>query len=171
MTYSLATPCGLSKNRVFELARQAYDSLHMLPGKDLPPVVASLGGKVQWVNTPVFDQTIDGSIVVHAPRKFDIFVASDVGPLRARFTIAHELGHYFLHSANAPNGKMIAERYGKGRAEWEANWFAAGFLMPEHAFRQLHAKHAGYLADIANEFQVSLAAAEIRAKDIGLQTW
>lgn len=54
---------------------------------------------------------------------------------RARFTVAHELGHIMLHpgeefSRHAAE-KIRRSNYPAGRsAEWQANVFAAAFLMP-----------------------------------------
>ncbi len=52
------------------------------------------------------------------------------------------------------------------RAEWEANWFAAAFLMPEQAFRQYRAAN-GSIATAA-KFGVSQSAADVRASTLGL---
>ncbi len=94
---------------------------------------------------------------------------------RDRFTIAHELGHLFLHypqfKASNPSIPMKATRWvdasdpEQQRAEWEANWFAAAFLMPGGAFS---ACWRGVVRDAASRFAVSTQAAEIRAKDLGL---
>jgi uncharacterized protein DUF955 len=65
-----------------------------------------------------------------------------------RFTLAHELGHFFLHSIpglilmedstkmfrifNKPDKPNITDW-----AEWQANVFASSFLVPKFAFRKL----------------------------------
>jgi Zn-dependent peptidase ImmA (M78 family) len=58
------------------------------------------------------------------------------------------------------------------RAEWEANWFAAGFLMPETVFRaQWHASGNVFLPRtmrMAKFFDLSESAIEIRAKSLAL---
>jgi Zn-dependent peptidase ImmA (M78 family) len=49
------------------------------------------------------------------------------------------------------------------RCEWEANWFASAFLMPEKAFS------LAYKAGNASEtFGVTQSAVEVRAKTLGL---
>ena len=98
---------------------------------------------------------------------------------RYRFTVAHELGHLFLHfpivSETAPDSGMIATRWvdetGDSeqlkRAEWEANWFAAAFLMPSNAFQSMLRSFSGNIVHVAARFGVSVQAAEIRAKTLG----
>ncbi len=64
--------------------------------------------------------------------------------VRQRFTIAHELGHFFLHRASSTVFVDAAPIFfrdesssnGSQREEIEANAFAAELLMPEDAIRQ-----------------------------------
>jgi Zn-dependent peptidase ImmA (M78 family) len=71
---------------------------------------------------------------------FTVFVNSEDHPKRQRFTIAHEIGHYLLHSKRSRGFKEIFYRdlthdYGEGAArEEEANNFAEGLLMPDRIF-------------------------------------
>lgn len=57
---------------------------------------------------------------------------------RRHFTIAHELGHYFLshqltqNSFYCLNDEITEEGVWKNPIEQEANYFASCFLMPEH---------------------------------------
>lgn len=52
---------------------------------------------------------------------------------RARFTVAHELGHFFLHTGISM-ARATSERHVKPfrRSEPQANQFAAEVLMPRH---------------------------------------
>lgn len=89
------------------------------------------------------------------------------GRVRARFTIAHELGHLFLHS-----GKSVARGVESTRkrvpvrsrsAEWQADKFAAAFLMPRHVATQFSSPE-----ELAENCLVSEKAAKIRMKDLGI---
>lgn len=91
-------------------------------------------------------------------------------PERARFTIAHEFGHYLLHREANPNGFQCGEddvsrRDGKG-AEKEADTFAAYLLMPLHDFRSRippdHKPTIDELSACAERYGVSLTAAILR---------
>lgn len=93
---------------------------------------------------------------------------------RQRFTIAHELGHYFLHKGEvdkASNGLTDNGIYRSGlptRLEVEANEFAAKLLMPLNTIYKIIDTHnreeAGLLtpAILADQFHVSEMAMRIR---------
>lgn len=86
---------------------------------------------------------------------------------RSRFTVAHEIGHFLLHSGEArPRdlsvvNERIAERFRS--VEWQADCFAAAFLMPEHIVRQFSKK-----LELAQCCNVSVQAAENRMRSLGL---
>ena len=65
-------------------------------------------------------------------REQKIFVNSLQPRQRQRFTVAHELGHFILHSTNATSFCLVRAL---GREEREANYFAARLLMPTEAVR------------------------------------
>ena len=50
------------------------------------------------------------------------------------------------------------------RAEWEANWFAAGFLMPQSKFVEASTKMTD--SELATYFNVSSQAVEIRKRTL-----
>lgn len=81
------------------------------------------------------------------------------GRARARFTFAHELGHFFLghEGRRARNKDKRTYKSDQQRiAEAEANIFASYFLVPTDL-----AVDAASADEIADRFQVSLEAAEI----------
>lgn len=134
------------------------------PGGSVDAVIAVLGGRLHY-GEPV-DSPEGGTIFVHGKDDFDIILPRWTSPRRDRFTIAHELGHYCLHSkfGEVP---LVATRAGSGRSEWEANWFAAGFLLPEKVFREKVGQHLSDAA-LSSFFDVSTAAVEIRKKALGI---
>ena len=93
-----------------------------------------------------------------------VFEAANSGNSRARFTIAHEVGHIILgHNKirhrrpdydpkSTASGNVVAD-------EKQANSFAAAFLAPFHLSNMDLETSA---ADIAEYFQIGLKAAEIR---------
>jgi Zn-dependent peptidase ImmA (M78 family) len=173
-SYSAPSPSGLSKSAVYSLAEAVAEQLRYEPGTDLEPVVEGLGGKIRYQNLWELKSSASGSIQIRNENDFTIFLASHTGPLRDRFTIAHELGHYVLHyvypnQMGTPVGPISAQRHGSGQVEWEANWFAAGFLMPAKAFIAAYEAADGDLATTAAALSVSYTAAEIRAKSLGLE--
>jgi predicted transcriptional regulator len=171
-------PARLLKSKVHEIAESVAEQLSFQPGDPMEPLVAKLGGRIT-LRSPVFGENqLSESIRVEPDRKFTIYVSSITSAERDRFTIAHELGHLFLHfpqikKAN-PDAGMIATRWvsdtdqEQRRAEWEANWFAAAFLMPKVEFRRVFSKRAHDLRSVASYFGVSAHAVQVRAKTLEL---
>lgn len=178
MTILPPIPTNAPKATIHGFAEQVAERLGFGPGDSMEPLVARLGGRVEY-RAPIISQNrLPESIVVETPHKFTIYVASITSPERDRFTIAHELGHLFLHfplvAQQHPGAVMAATRWVdetdkvQQRAEWEANWFAAAFLMPGSKFRAAFAECSGNLPRLASRFGVSSPAAEIRAKTLSL---
>ncbi|WP_367350178.1 ImmA/IrrE family metallo-endopeptidase [Sphingobium yanoikuyae] len=174
MPYSPAVESRLSKPQVHKFAESVANQLNFSAGDDIHELVERMGGRVQIEDTLLTDPEHTGSLYVDSPSKFRIIVPSHTSPERDRFTVAHELGHYVLHYLWAKQkdptlpDSVVAYRKGSDRIEWEANWFAAAFLMPETAFRAAFIEKSGEIRSIADAFRVSAAAAEVRAKDLGL---
>ncbi len=93
---------------------------------------------------------------------------------RQRFTIAHELSHFFLHKPvidSSPDGITDNVLYRSGepeRIEFEANRLAADIVMPMNLVENvLQEEFGGVVTDatiesLAARFKVSKAAMEIR---------
>lgn len=107
---------------------------------------------------------------IPAKRLFILYHPEKITP-RVRFTIGHELGHFYipehrklLLAGNAHNSMsgFISDR----KLEIEADEFAANLLVPENYLRKLTLKRKFLtlkdLLDIANELQVSATAMALR---------
>lgn len=164
-------PCGLSKTQIFALATDVADSLAYEPGESLSEVVDSLGGAISYQDVVGNTEIVRSGSIFMRPDEFRIVLPLHTGPLRDRFTIAHELGHWILHYIGTDACKagktMIADRFGSGRVETEANWFAASFLMPSAKFKDFW-NDVKDVSAVAERFRVSEQAAEIRARSLGL---
>lgn len=154
----------LSNAAIAEYAQRVGDAhnVHTDGYADLHRLVADLGGRVE---------TRDGgeSLNVRDTGDFTIYLPHFTSEMRDRFTIAHELGHYFLHYryANIDGPKSYA-RGGRNRAETEANVFAAALLMPAESFAKKWGEHPGDAWRVAGHFGVSPAAARVRAETLQL---
>lgn len=97
--------------------------------------------------------------------------ANDVDT-RQRFTIAHELGHFFLHQHLLEEGFMdgagLLRDGSNNKIEKEANSFAANLLMPEAIFKEMWSSKKLSSKQIADFFYVSESAVIIRAINLRL---
>lgn len=96
---------------------------------------------------------------------------------RSRFTIAHELGHYFInnHRIGLKKG-LLSPHPSKNnenkhfRIEREADYFASCLLMPEDRFKKIiHRKKFDFsiIKLLSGYFHASITATAIRFADIG----
>lgn len=157
-------PTNLTKWAVEDYAKDVAKVGRFDVGDEPADLVARLRGRISYHD---IDEWLDedGSIFVHGKADFDILLPHYTSPLRDRFTVAHELGHYYLHSDQGDR-PIIAYRKGSTRIEWEANWFAAALLMPREKFKAECARTKN-LAVIAARFGVSTDAARVRRDAIG----
>jgi Zn-dependent peptidase ImmA (M78 family) len=130
-------------------------------------------------NAKFSDDNIIGMIAKRGDRVTLLVNASDP-PARKRFTIAHELGHHFLHLLE--DGEFVDGEANLFRGTWEdqkevsserrreipANMFAAALLMPEPAVRAEWAR-LGSVEELARRFNVWEAAMGIRVTQLGLE--
>lgn len=172
--YARAEASNLTKKQISALGESIATQLGYEPCGDIYEVVGKLGGSIEIEDTLLSDPESTGSLYVESKNSFRIIVPSHTSPTRDRFTIAHELGHFIVHYAwrrqknLIGDVKMMALRRDSDRVEWEANWFAAAFLMSSTAFREKFEQSGGNINHIAAAFCVSSAAAEIRARSLGL---
>jgi hypothetical protein len=92
-----------------------------------------------------------------------------------RFCIAHELGHFLLHSRQNQleicNSTDMLPGYAQSREEQEANSFAAELLMPTEMFRSHLAPSelaVSIVGDLAGAFQTTMSATVNRIVDIAV---
>jgi len=89
---------------------------------------------------------------------------------RRRYTIAHELGHYFLHRHQESYFEDVIFFRGlePTRTEWQANEFASEILMPESEFaKAIDDDGITSIEELSDRFKVSSMAIRVRAKQLG----
>lgn len=102
---------------------------------------------------------------------YAIFVNDKHSVQRRRFTIAHEIAHYILHTPLIGDGIFDDALYRSNQShfiETEANQMAADILMPLSLIKAKYEEGAKTYAELARIFNVSPAAMKIRAKSLDL---
>ncbi len=100
-----------------------------------------------------------------------IGVNTNQSPMRQRFSLAHEIGHYCL--GHRPTLDVhFTESFGAPSTifERQANAFGAELLMPGAMVRRAHAQSGEDLPMLARMFLVSQQAMWIRLIELGLVT-
>ncbi|MGC1137781.1 ImmA/IrrE family metallo-endopeptidase [Bacillus sp. B38] len=139
-------------------------------GEAINPVLIAKKLGIRVVNAEFTNSDISGALQIN-PDNTKIYVKHDDSPVRKRFTIAHELGHYFLHSDNQKDfidQESLFFRNGeKNKIEIEANDFAANLLMPkDRVLSQWKSLEDVYLLSVY--FGVSMTAMKYRLKNLGV---
>lgn len=136
---------------------------------DLEGLASALGIDVALA---YLDPDISGQIECKNDR-YKITLNAEDAPLRRRFTLAHELGHFVFHRHLIGDGLDDNRAYRSTNVglyhntdigpshETEANRFAANLLMPPELISAYKGQGLGY-QEMAEKFEVSDAAMKIR---------
>lgn len=162
---------------ITEIEREAEKILSALKIKNIPVPVEEIAScfKIRISRAPSKDFS---GLLIRKDGSALIGVNSNEAAVRQRFTIAHELGHFFLHPqkdtfVDYRDNKKDVMRTPRER---QANMFAAALLMPrgllEKDFRSFAKK--GFtefeLQLLAEKYQVSEDAMRIRLINLNLKT-
>jgi len=155
------------------------------------PVVEALGGRLNVISP--WEANWGDGIIKILPKgqghSFEILLPTSTSPKRDVFTVSHELGHLFLHfeyPSETGKWKEFSEgdgfefkdsvmfRSGVNSSEYEANEFAASFLMPKQKFDEVvtveEISKNGF-DGIADRFGVSFDAVKTRGAFLGNWNW
>lgn len=112
-------------------------------------------------------ETMGKAEAAMAPDMMRMFIREDVyerlheNDARARFTIAHEIGHFVLHDGVALTRSNNNQHEVFRDSEWQADCFAAELLAPIEA-----CKRHSTIKSIMDNFGVSRSCAKIRFNEI-----
>ncbi len=166
MSDLVTEPSRLSYDAIRDYAERVGEhySIYKRGGRgDVRDLVERLGGRIAVGDTRE-------SLHVNAVGDFTIYLPHMTSSRRDRFTIAHELGHYFLHYLHPK--REAAASFGRGERdviETQANVFASSLLMPTEEFKKAWTRHSGNARAVATQFDVSPVAVEVRAEVLRLR--
>jgi Zn-dependent peptidase ImmA (M78 family) len=162
-----------------EIETRAAEVLHQHGLYSIPidPVVLANRVGIKVHNAKFWVEGISG-VVTKRGTMIQLLVNQEDTPARKRFTIAHELGHHFLHLLQ--DGVFVDKevdlfRGGAGdgdvgpskKEEVQANQFAAALLMPEEFVRR-EFEDVPDLTALARLFNVSDTAMGFRLSQLRL---
>lgn len=166
---------NLKEERLSEIAELAeiVANEHCPQGKVEPEKIARENDLT--FNYGRYQDYFDG-LLEHKSGRFHIYCnldrVEDAISGRARFTMAHELGHYFidehrnaLMAGAAPSHPSFCEHESKLLVEMEADHFASNLLMPEGRFRKTcERKRVGMdsILELAKLFGTSITSTALR---------
>ena len=136
--------------------------------------------KIQLIEKDLNDE-VSGFFVITNNKPVITYKSDSSNPNRTRFTIAHEIGHYILHSKDQPifidktpqvMYRNIASTTGEILREREANAFAAALLMPKELLvQEINNAPITYVDDtihyLSERFGVSHQAMSFRLSNLG----
>lgn len=161
---------------------------------EIKSFINSLLKKHNLLSPPVsLDKILEGENIKYLEKDLSVFGLNDVDALiykdketnilavnskthlyyeKKRFSIAHELGHLFLHFTNDQKHYIAfrnSQRTEGKQQEIEANIFAANLLMPDEMVEQEYFElELPFLSTLAKKFQVSKAAMKIKLDSLQL---
>jgi Zn-dependent peptidase ImmA (M78 family) len=163
-----------------KISRKVEDLLRQFGVKRPPVPVEKLVKKLGLLLVPLpADDEISGAIIRNG-KEVVIAVNPAHHTNRQRFTVAHELGHYFLHEGlekHVDQNFRVAWRDAESSkavnwTEIQANRFAAELLMPTRFMVKdidsLEAINAHTVALLARKYVVSPDAMKIRLSQLGI---
>ncbi len=170
------------RQRIENFADEIRSVLKVSIPVNMQQVINTLNGELKAVTFE--DSSISGRIQ-KVGKVFEISYNAEHSQLRSEFTIAHELGHLFLHMGylvNPEKWNSIDEYYdspkyrqGYSEEEYEANHFAGAFLMPQSEYKNFIKENSVNnridINLIAEHFNVSFDAAFTRGKWLGIFNW
>lgn len=149
---------------------------HGLYAIPVDPVALANKVGIRVHNAKFWDETISGAVAKRGD-SIQLLVSESDPPARKRFTIAHELGHHFLHlikdgafvdkKVDLFRGEVPDDADSSKKDEVQANQFAAALLMPEEFVRR-EFEHVKDLTTLSRLFNVSDAAMGFRLSQLRL---
>ena len=170
--------------RIIEEVKDEVNGFYKHTRLDLDAVCAQNG--IKLLEGRFEDENQSGALVKEGG-EWSIIVNEDHPVNRKRFTIGHELGHYFAVERGSVQAEIYLEEQknvirdyalmkrtdeiedGKYQIERQANMIAAAILMPDQMVQALYEKGLRSVSELAEEFGVSEVAMENKLKSMGIE--
>lgn len=157
------------KEAALQLRR--YWNLGDFPIKNMMLLLEKKGFRIASINSTSEKVDAFGSFSeVNGNKYYCILIDKDNNNFyRQQFSLAHELGHWVLHSNNIDPFELSPQEYRK--MEEEADLFASNFLMPESSFlvdvHKVKNSLEGFIS-IKEKWNVSIASMLYRSRSLNI---
>lgn len=167
----------MSELRRLKLAKQRAEGLIAelgIAGPPVDPIAIAIEHGIDVQAKPPDAQGVSGMLLRHGDDFMIIYAKDERGAGFQRFSVAHELGHYFLdgHCDQLLAAGLHASRAGQPSPdpyEQEADAFASGLLLPRKFLLPIMRPRdicLDLLLDVAGTFETSLTATGLRLAEI-----
>jgi len=116
------------------------------------------------------DKKISGAIRYYKDtKKFVILLNKNDSVVRQRFTVAHELGHFFLHREILENNEIHVDAMFRmpNEKESEVDYFAGALLMNRTLLEKMYEENTS-ITELSQIFKVSVSAMTVRLDILNL---
>lgn len=165
----------ISPERELEIAELAEEVADWYSPSTRVDPVAIIKSKGITLVTGWYADAFDGLLEYHSGRFYiysNLDRVEDLKAPRAKFTLGHELGHWFidehrnaLEEGLAPSHPSFCDYTSDHLIEREADWFASNLLMPRKRFLKVAMRSPRGMAGIlflADTFRTSVTSTAIR---------
>jgi Zn-dependent peptidase ImmA (M78 family) len=166
------------KSVLSNLAASIAQEFHLGYITDLEEVARSEGIQCYFDH---YEDEFDGMLICDENNDFHVHInkdrGNDVHTKRGRFTLAHELAHYFIDEHRIPLSTGTAAPHGtlhdfehRDEVEEEADYFAGCLLMPATAFRNIpKPKRFSFetILAVSDAFNTSILSTVLRFAEVG----
>lgn len=160
---------NLSESAISTVSKKFKEILQLNDSNEnIREIITSLNGTTSYDDPSHWEDNQIASLTVNAEdKKFEIIASKYLSEEEKNYAIAHELGHYILHS---DLGKRSLEfsLYGNGILEDEADAFAYNLLMPKEKFKEIYLSVEKSNTATSVYFNVPSYIVDNRAKDLNL---
>ena len=163
----------MPQNQSQEVAQQVSSSNQLYKTENSFDVF-QLASSLQNVELQIIplDDNLSGYIE-KIDNKYIIAINNKHSSLRQRFTLAHELGHYYLHQEKLADRHTDVKLFRDANEdrlglEYAANDFAAELLMPAETFKSAIKSGQNTPKTLSTLFQVTEKAVLYRAYKLGI---
>ena len=166
---------GADKFKAIQKAREIYREHRLTAGFDTVEFAEKLGFEIRKVSKAtskeIFKSDKDFAGAIDYQKNI-IYINEDDCLERRRFTVAHELGHWFLHKAE-DRGTVDFRDGNSTPKEVEANYFASELLMNDNDIDEFIKFNAVdnkfYTSEFMKSFNVSKESAKYRLERKGFK--